>query len=315
MLTRLKVNGFKNLVDVDVRFGPFTCIAGVNGSGKSNLFDAIRFLALLAEKPLLEAAREVVRGSGGRSADIRSLFHRVGDEYAQGMSFEADMIVPSKGIDDLGQRVRADATFVRYGLKLIYQPLVTIQTVTVPEGIPLPPTPQMQIADEHLVSLSAVEASDRLRFARPPEWFESAVSGEEGEQVIRLQDDTKPQHERRLILRYDDPPRRELYYEVEALPSTTLASCSPRSETSAPASQNPSNWYTTGGCGCVPNALKTPKQVPFPEDARAVLGQSSLVLSLTRTRQPSWRNKRCGRGGCSISIPPRCACRTTWPPC
>ena len=30
MLSRLKVNGFKNLVDVDVRFGPFTCIAGAN---------------------------------------------------------------------------------------------------------------------------------------------------------------------------------------------------------------------------------------------------------------------------------------------
>ena len=28
MLTRLKVKGFKNLVDVDIRFGPFTCIAG-----------------------------------------------------------------------------------------------------------------------------------------------------------------------------------------------------------------------------------------------------------------------------------------------
>jgi len=27
MLTRLKVSGFKNLVDVDVRMGPFTCIA------------------------------------------------------------------------------------------------------------------------------------------------------------------------------------------------------------------------------------------------------------------------------------------------
>ena len=43
MLTRLKVSGFKNLVDVDIRFGPFTCIAGANGVGKSNLFDAINF--------------------------------------------------------------------------------------------------------------------------------------------------------------------------------------------------------------------------------------------------------------------------------
>lgn len=50
MLTRLTVNGFKNLIGVDVRFGPFTCIAGANGVGKSNLFDAIRFLSALSEK-------------------------------------------------------------------------------------------------------------------------------------------------------------------------------------------------------------------------------------------------------------------------
>ena len=57
MLTRLKVTGFKNLIDVDVRFGPFTCIAGANGVGKSNLFDAIGFLSALAELPLMEAAK------------------------------------------------------------------------------------------------------------------------------------------------------------------------------------------------------------------------------------------------------------------
>jgi AAA15 family ATPase/GTPase len=38
MLTRLRVNGFKNLIDVDLHFGPFTCIAGANAVGKSNLF-------------------------------------------------------------------------------------------------------------------------------------------------------------------------------------------------------------------------------------------------------------------------------------
>ncbi len=50
MLTRLQINGFKNLVDVDVRFGPFTCIAGPNGVGKSNVFDAIQFLAELGRR-------------------------------------------------------------------------------------------------------------------------------------------------------------------------------------------------------------------------------------------------------------------------
>src|ERR1035438_5865643 len=93
MLTRLKVDGFKNLDRVDVRFGPFTCIAGANGVGKSNLFDAIAFLSSLADKPLLDAALSI-RDETGRSGDIRSLFHRVGEEYAETMSFEAEMIVP-----------------------------------------------------------------------------------------------------------------------------------------------------------------------------------------------------------------------------
>lgn len=86
MLTRLKVSGFKNLVDVDIRFGPFTCIAGPNGVGKSNLFDAIRFLSALAGGSLMDAALSV-RDEGGRSLDARGLFHRVGDDLAKEMSF------------------------------------------------------------------------------------------------------------------------------------------------------------------------------------------------------------------------------------
>ncbi len=64
MITRMKISGFKNLVDLDIRFGPFTCVAGANGVGKSNLFDAIIFLSALAEKTLIEAAMSV-RGEGG----------------------------------------------------------------------------------------------------------------------------------------------------------------------------------------------------------------------------------------------------------
>jgi AAA15 family ATPase/GTPase len=66
MLTRLKISGFKNLYNVDVRFGPFTCIAGTNGVGKSNLFDAIGFLSKLANCSLVEAALSV-RDEGGKT--------------------------------------------------------------------------------------------------------------------------------------------------------------------------------------------------------------------------------------------------------
>lgn len=74
MLTRLEVDGFKNLLNLQVDLGPFTCIAGVNGAGKSNLFDAIQFLSLLASKSFLDAAQEV-RGvvHGARLGDPRDL--------------------------------------------------------------------------------------------------------------------------------------------------------------------------------------------------------------------------------------------------
>jgi AAA15 family ATPase/GTPase len=45
MITRLEVDGFKKLLNLQVDLGPFTCIAGVNGAGKLNLFDAVQFLA------------------------------------------------------------------------------------------------------------------------------------------------------------------------------------------------------------------------------------------------------------------------------
>jgi predicted ATPase len=121
MLTRFKVTGFKNLVDLDVRFGPFTCITGPNGAGKSNLFDAIIFLSALAEKPLIDAAKSV-RDEEGRASDIRSLFHRVGDNHASEISFEAEMIVPETGIDDLGQVAKAKITFLHYQVKIGFRP-------------------------------------------------------------------------------------------------------------------------------------------------------------------------------------------------
>jgi predicted ATPase len=152
MLTRLKVTGFKNLVDVDVRFGPFTCIAGPNGAGKSNLFDAIIFLGALAEKPMIDAAKSV-RDEEGRASDIRSLFHRAGGNHATEISFEAEMIVPETGIDDLGQVAKAKITFLRYrvnigiraenvhkagGLEILYEELSHINLGTASQNILFP---------------------------------------------------------------------------------------------------------------------------------------------------------------------------------
>ena len=120
MITRMKISGFKNLVDLDVHFDPFTCVAGANGVGKSNLFDAIIFLSTLAEKTLIEAAMSV-RGEGGRAADVRHLFQRTGDQYAETMSFEVEMIIPHQGMDDYGQMAEASITSLRYAVSLAYR--------------------------------------------------------------------------------------------------------------------------------------------------------------------------------------------------
>ena len=74
MITRLQIDGFKNLRKVDIRFDAFTCVAGGNGVGKSNLFDAIRFLGALADEKKLDEAARTVRDENERGADAKAIF-------------------------------------------------------------------------------------------------------------------------------------------------------------------------------------------------------------------------------------------------
>jgi len=120
MITRLKVSGFKNLVDVDIPLGPFTCIAGLNGVGKSNLFDAIRFLSSSASMTLVDAASRI-RDEGGRPTDIASLFTQSGETRAKVMTFELEMLTAKEATDDLGAPAQAKANFLRYKLELKYR--------------------------------------------------------------------------------------------------------------------------------------------------------------------------------------------------
>jgi predicted ATPase len=167
MLTRLKVDGFKNLVGVDVRFGPFTCIAGANGSGKSNLFDAIRFLSLLADSSLMDAAKSV-RAEDDKSGNVRSLFHCVDGQYAERMAFEAEMIIPADGEDDLGQIAQATTTFVRYKLELGYRE---------PENSESFQPSTLEILHEELVHINKSEFKKNIFFPFSPEWRDSVAMG------------------------------------------------------------------------------------------------------------------------------------------
>lgn len=119
MLTRIEIDGFKNLLGFSAEFGPFTCIAGPNAVGKSNLFDAIEFLSLLAQAPL-EAAANAVRHTSGAVESARRLFWNDGNNWAETMTLAVEMIVPNLLFDGLGQPASPGAVCLRYSLTLGY---------------------------------------------------------------------------------------------------------------------------------------------------------------------------------------------------
>jgi len=155
MLTRLRVRGFKNLVNAELRFGPFTCVAGANGVGKSNVFDAIHFLSLLADKPFVEAASEV-RGGG----ELGDLFAKGGDGH---MAFECDVLIPPSGSDDFNQEARASATFLRYALELRFD-----------DGGPNSFS-RIRLCNENLAYITGGDAKAALGFAFEPRWLKSVL--------------------------------------------------------------------------------------------------------------------------------------------
>ena len=211
MLTRLRVSGFKNLLDVDVAFGPFTCVAGPNASGKSNLFDAIAFLSYLADRPLMDAA-SAIRGEAGLPSDVRNLFHRVGEHYTDTMSFRVEMIVPAEGIDDLGQAATASTTFLEYSLTLRYRSAPDLDAPS-----------ELEVVNEELNRLLIGDATKHLKFDHSVAWRRSALQGRRQNALISTEDDNG-----KLIVKVHQDQRsgRTRQLLASKLPRTALSSSS-----------------------------------------------------------------------------------------
>lgn len=162
MLTRLRVRGFKNLLDVDLRFGPFTCIAGHNGVGKSNLFDAIHFLHLLTKHGIMEAVQQV-RDARGRAADPAALFTAFGDYHAPEIRFTADLLVERDVQDDFGVRARAATSVLRYELAFVLDHQDGVQ--------------RLKLAEESLIPVPIRSARKELGFASTKAFLDSCITG------------------------------------------------------------------------------------------------------------------------------------------
>lgn len=266
MLTRLRVDGFKNLSGIDVHFGPFTCIAGANGVGKSNLFDAIRFLASLADHSLMEAA-SAVRSEGERVPDVRLLFRHSGDVFQPDMSFEAEMIVPERAVDDLGQTGRAKTTFLVYRLSLRY-----CETRGSDSLIP----GSIEIVNEELTYIPKGDARNHLRFAHDREWQDSVIRGQSRSPFISTA--ARDDGQVLIKLHQDGNQGRPTLHAATTLPRTILSRASAsESPTALCARREMASWVMLQ---LEPTAVRRPS--PFSGSDHLGMDGANLPAALYR---------------------------------
>ena len=111
MITRIEIDGFKSFDKFALDLRPFTAVVGPNASGKSNLFDAIKFISRLAQADIREAMREL----RGRPEE---LFRRTSAGRADRMTFAVEVLLELRGVDPLGKAFGLRTQRVRYELEI-----------------------------------------------------------------------------------------------------------------------------------------------------------------------------------------------------
>lgn len=107
MLTRIEIDGFKTFSNFSVDFRPFIAVVGANASGKSNLFDALRFLSRLSQGDVRQAMQDL-RG------EPMELFRQTPRGAQTKMRFAVEVLLPRHVEDEFGARYETPAQRIRY---------------------------------------------------------------------------------------------------------------------------------------------------------------------------------------------------------
>ena len=108
MLKRIKIQGYKSLVDLEVNFEHLAVLVGPNASGKSNFLDALHLLSRVAtSRTLKEAFDPPYRGHALESftfgkEGIKSLL----EEETVSLSIEVDVRISSKIIESVNRQIQ-----------------------------------------------------------------------------------------------------------------------------------------------------------------------------------------------------------------
>ncbi len=111
MITRIEIDGFKTFDRFALDLRPFTAVVGPNASGKSNLFDAIKFVSRLAQTDIREAMQEL----RGRPEE---LFRRTSTGSSGRMAFAVEVLLEPHGVDAFGKPFELRTQRLRYELEI-----------------------------------------------------------------------------------------------------------------------------------------------------------------------------------------------------
>ncbi len=259
MITRININGFKSLLNTELYLGPFTCVAGANATGKSNLFDALAFLACLADNTILQAAKSV-RSEDQRHSDVRDIFFRSGVRQLDNICFEVDMIVPLQAEDDLGQVAQATITSLRYILKLKLNDDSSERE-------------RIEIVEESLLPLTQTATKQQLYFPKKSVWTKSVLLGRRASTPFISTDRDK------IKLHQDGNKGRASEFVAQKMPRTLLSTATAESPTAFLARHEMRNWMMLQ---FEPSALRQPSSVHEVKNARVSANGLNLPATLYR---------------------------------
>jgi len=194
MLTRIEIDGFKTFEAFGLDLEPLTAIVGPNASGKSNLFDALRFLSLLAQHDIRTAMQDL-RG------EPEELFRRTSGGCSGRMSFALEVFLGADGVDAFGTEFKTPARRLRYELELA----LTQTADGVARGIFVHREDCRPILqkDERSTFIRAMKFS---RNARVNPFIQVADSGD----AILVRQDGRQKHGRPMRLSLREAPRTAL---------------------------------------------------------------------------------------------------------
>lgn len=159
MLTRIKVQNYKSLTDIEVRLQPLSVLLGPNAAGKSNFLDALQLLSqIVTSRTLKEAFDPPYRGAPLESftfgpKGIRSLLEKDSASF----SIEVDVLLSPPAIDSVNQQIRemksskGDPSESKAPLAFVKEKALRYRI----EIEILPKSGILRVADEYLAALNS----------------------------------------------------------------------------------------------------------------------------------------------------------------